>query len=492
MLFNSLIFILGFLPVVLAGFYTLLRRAGTRAAFFWLVAASLFFYGWWNPVYLLLLVALMLLNFFCARAIVLSGPGTGKSRAFLAAGVGCNLLILGYFKYADFMIATVNDVTGAQFALLHVVLPLAISFFTFQKIAFLADCYRGLVREDSLLNYMLFVGFFPQLIAGPIVHHQEIMPQFLKPGFRGADAAMMAAGVSLFAIGLFKKAVLADSAAISANIVYGAAEAGEAQLNLLDAWGGALAYSLQIYFDFSGYSDMAIGLALMFGVRLPENFRAPYQATGMIEFWRRWHITLSRFLRDYLYVPLGGNRCGRGRQAFNVIVTMLLGGLWHGANWTFVLWGLLHGAMIAVNHGLRHVAQRAGLARYHAGLPRIVQYGWRVLCVGATFALVTVLWVFFRAQTLGGALAMLEGLGNLESGLSRNLLNSVKHWTMLGGMTMAVLLLPNSMALIFPAPGARTKWTPSLLWAVWIAAIFLVGVMFMQSNLGEEFIYFDF
>lgn len=491
MLFNSLIFILGFLPVVLAGFYTLLRRAGTRAAFFWLVAASLFFYGWWNPVYLLLLVALMLLNFFCARAIVLSGPGTGKSRAFLAAGVGCNLLILGYFKYADFMIATVNDVTGAQFALLHVVLPLAISFFTFQKIAFLVDCYRGLVREDSLLNYMLFVGFFPQLIAGPIVHHQEIMPQFLKPGFRGADAAMMAAGISLFAIGLFKKAVLADSAAIPANIVYGAAEAGGA-LSLLDAWGGALAYSLQIYFDFSGYSDMAIGLALMFGVRLPENFCAPYQATGMIEFWRRWHITLSRFLRDYLYVPLGGNRCGRGRQAFNVVVTMLLGGLWHGANWTFVLWGLLHGVMIAVNHGLRYAAQRAGLAQYHAGLPRIARYGWRILCVGATFTLVTVLWVFFRAQTLGGALAMLEGLGNLESGLSRNLLGSVKYWGMLGGMTMAVLLLPNSMALIFPASGARVKWAPSLLWAVWIAAIFLIGVMFMQSNLGEEFIYFDF
>ncbi len=490
MLFNSLIFIFAFLPVVLAGFYALLRYSGAGAAFFWLVAGSLFFYGWWNPVYLILLVGLMLLNFIAAKGIVAAGPGTRAARVWLTGGIAADLLVLGYFKYTDFLIATVNNVAGTEFALLHIILPLAISFFTFQKIAFLVDCYRGLVREDNLLRFMLFVGFFPQLIAGPIVHYQEMMPQFLRPGFKGADAAMMAMGVSLFAIGLFKKAVLADSVAIPANAVYGAAEEAGAVLGFLDAWGGALAYSFQIYFDFSGYSDMAIGLALMFGVRLPDNFLSPYQATGLIEFWRRWHITLSRFLRDYLYVPLGGNRVGRVRQSFNVIVTMLLGGLWHGASWTFVLWGVMHGVFIAVNHALRFFAARSGLAALR--LPPVLRRGWRIFCIGMTFAVVTVLWVLFRAETLDGAWAMLQGMVNFESGMERKYMVSVKYWAILVVAGCVTMLLPNSMVLMFGDRKSWLRWRPSLAWGVFIAGIFLLGVMFMQSNLGEEFIYFDF
>ena len=490
MLFNSLIFIFAFLPVVLAGFYVLLNKAGTRAAFLWLVGGSLFFYGWWNPAYLILLAGLMLFNFIMGRAIVAAGPGTGRAKLWLVSGVSVDLLTLGYFKYTDFLIGTVNAVEGTYFPLLHILLQLAISFFTFQKIAFLVDCYRGHAREDNLLNFVLFTGFFPQLIAGPIVHYQEMMPQFLKAGYKGADAAMMAMGVSLFAMGLFKKAVLADSVAIPANTVYGAAEQAGAALSILDAWGGAFAYSFQIYFDFSGYSDMAIGLALMFGVRLPDNFLSPYQSTGLIEFWRRWHITLSRFLRDYLYVPLGGNRVGRVRQGFNVIVTMLLGGLWHGASWTFVLWGLMHGVFIAINHALRAAAERSGLDRLL--LPPVARGGWHILCMGATFVIVTVLWVLFRAETLAGAGAMLQGLVNFDSGLERRHMISGKYWAMLAVAGMITFCLPNSMALIFGDREKWLRWKPNMAWGVLVAVLFLLGVMFTQSNLGEEFIYFDF
>jgi len=488
MLFNSLAFIFCFLPVTLAGFYLTLSRFGVRASFGWLVLASLFFYGWWNPVYLFLLIGLMLANYFCARLIVDAGAKTRKGRWWLTLGVGLNLGTLCYFKYADFLIETTNAVAGAEFPLLHVVLPLAISFFTFQKIAFLVDCYRGIAREDSLLNYLLFVGFFPQLIAGPIVHHQEIMPQFLKPGFRGADARMMAMGLTLFAIGLFKKCVLADSAAIPANMVYRAAEIPGTVLETGDAWGGALAYSFQIYFDFSGYSDMAIGLALMFGVRLPDNFLSPYKATGLIDFWRRWHITLSRFLRDYLYFPLGGNRVGKPRQAFNVVVTMLLGGLWHGASWNFVLWGLLHGFFIAVNHGLRAIAVKTGLSQ----IPKWLHLPWRSLCVLVTFALITVLWVFFRAETMDGAMVVLSGLAGRGEGYTNIILGSVKYDVLVLTLGALVLFLPNSMQIIFAPKDSLTAWRPSIVWGLLTSALLVLGLLFMQSNMGEEFIYFDF
>ncbi len=486
MLFNSILFIFFFLPITLGGFYFALARVGRRAAFGWLVLASLVFYGWWNPAYLGMLVGLMLANFVVARAIVVAGPGTGASRRWLMLGVAANLGLLGYFKYTDFFIQTVNDLARTQFPLLHIMLPLAISFFTFQKIAFLVDCYRGIAREDSLLDYMLFVGFFPQLIAGPIVHHQEIMPQFRAPAYRGADAKMIAMGLTLFIIGLFKKCVLADCAAISANTVYDAAEHAGAALSMVDAWGGALAYSFQIYFDFSGYSDMAIGLALMFGVRLPDNFLSPYKSTGMIEFWRRWHITLSRFLRDYLYVPLGGNRCGKIRQGFNVVITMLLGGLWHGASWNFVLWGLLHGAMIAANHGLRNGARRFGLV-----CPAALRLVWSGICVAITFALVTVLWVFFRAETFAGAGRMLQAMAGQGKGFGPGLLDDTKNILWMGGMLAVVWGLPSSMSFIFGNRG-RLAWNPAWYYALLSGALAVIALLFMQSHLGKQFIYFDF
>lgn len=492
MLFNSFAFIFCFLPIVLSGFYLILPRYGARAGFGWLILSSLFFYGWWNPAYLILLIVLMLANFYTARMIVTAGPGSNKSRLWLASGITVNLAILAYFKYADFLTGTVNHLAGTEIPLLHTILPLAISFFTFQKIAFLVDCYRGIAREDSLLNYLLFVGFFPQLIAGPIVHHQEIMPQFLRPGFSGADARMMAMGLTLFSIGLFKKAVLADCAAIPANMAYNAAEISGAVIQMGDAWSGVLAYAFQIYFDFSGYSDMAIGLALLFGVRLPENFLSPYKATGMIDFWRRWHMTLSRFLRDYLYISLGGSRGGKARQTFNVVVTMLLGGLWHGASWNFVLWGGLHGIFIAINHALRAAAVRIGLAARYEGAPVFVKMPWRLVCITTTFILVSVLWVLFRAESLDGALVMLNGLAGRAEKTPEILLPGAKYSVLLAVLATITLLLPNSMSIMFGSLNAPTTWRPSFLWGILTSVLLVLGLLFMQTNLGEEFIYFDF
>ncbi len=493
MLFNSLIFMFAFLPVTLAGFAGLFHKFGARAALLWLTAASLFFYGWWNPAYLLLLGSSTIFNFWVGKKISASGPETPSAKRWLIPGIVINLAVLAFFKYADFFIGTVNSVAATEFPLLQIVLPLAISFVTFQKIAYLVDCYRGLAREDNFLNFAMFVTFFPQLIAGPIVHYREMMPQFKALTLPALKAAHMASGLTLFAMGLFKKCVLADTIAIHANSVYGAAESGQA-LALSDAWAGAFAYSFQIYFDFSGYSDMAIGLALMFGIYLPINFLSPYRATGFIEFWRRWHITLSRFLREYLYIPLGGNRCGKLRQAFNVTLTMLLGGLWHGASWTFVLWGGLHGLFIAANHGLR-------TALGSRALPTL-------LCIPVTFVLVTVLWVLFRAETLDGAQTLLHAMAGQNVDTPASLVTGWKNMLLFAIVAGIVFLLPNSMRYMnlqqrdtqvkdIPAGsllerGVLASYAPNLFNLLLSAGFLFCAWLFMQSNLGKTFIYFDF
>ena len=313
MLFSSLEFILGYLPVTLAVFYFARRVWGTRVALAWLTAASLFFYGWWNPAYLLLLVGSIGFNYIFR--LWLSRPGS--ARLLLALGIGANLGLLGYFKYAGFFVANFGAVSGNGPTVEGIVLPLAISFFTFQQIAYLIDAYRGQAGERNLLRYCMFVSFFPQLIAGPIVLHREMLPQLHSDRFGNLTARKLAVGGTIFILGLGKKVILADSLAGSADPIFDAA-AGGATLTLLEAWIGALAFTFQIYFDFSGYSDMAIGLAYMFGLRLPINFDSPYKAGSIIDFWRRWHMTLSRFLRDYLYIPLGGNRKGEGRRYINL------------------------------------------------------------------------------------------------------------------------------------------------------------------------------
>jgi alginate O-acetyltransferase complex protein AlgI len=397
MLFNSYVFIFCFLPIVLMG-YALLRGASDPFwPITWLVLASLFYYAWWRPEFLLLLLFSVTVNFAFGKLIIDGGLSLVQSRGVLAAGIIFNLCLLGFFKYAGFFVANVNHVVGTHWTVPDIILPIGISFITFQKIAFLVDAHRGLVRNFTLLNYAFFVTFFPQLIAGPITHHSEIMPQ-IGSAQRREFQADLAVGLSIFVVGLFKKVVVADSLAVYVDAGYAMVKAGH-PLDTASAWVTVLSYSFQLYYDFSGYSDMAVGLARMFGFRLPVNFYSPYKASSIIDFWRRWHITLSRFLRDYLYIPLGGNRRGPVRRYLNLGIVMVLGGLWHGANWTFVVWGGVHGLMLAVNHAWNAVP----LSRH----PRLKGAAARWIAILVTFMAVTLAWVPFRADTLTDAGAML-------------------------------------------------------------------------------------
>ena len=398
------------------GYYLAARLPDARAPVLWLVVASLFFYGWWNPAYLGLISASIVLNFLFGRWI-----GRSDTALPVTLGVLFNLGLLIFYKYTNFLIDNINAVTQADFHVRTIVLPLAISFFTFQQISYLVDTQKGYVKEHSFSNYCLFVTFFPQLIAGPIVHHSEMLPQFADDDRRKAIYRNLAIGLSIFAVGLFKKVVIADHMALHASPVFAAADAGES-VDLLTAWSGVLAYTLQIYFDFSGYSDMAIGLARLFGIQLPLNFDSPYKAASIIDFWRRWHMTLSRFLRDYIYIPLGGNRKGPTRRYVNLMTVMLVGGMWHGAGWNFLIWGMLHGGYLAINHGWNHIKGRLLPARVLESMP------YHLVALLITFIAVMIAWVFFRAETNAGA------------------------WLLLANMTdLSVVVLPNSLAAVVSA-----------------------------------------
>lgn len=392
MLFNSYEYLCYFLPAALAGYFALARRPVW--AVIWLVAASLFFYAWWKPSDLPLICVSILGNFVLGRALQ-KAPAT--NRWLLPLAVGANLAALAVFKYTDFALQTFAQASGRPAPLLHIALPLGISFFTFTQIAFLVDCRRGKASEPSLVQYGLFVSFFPHLLSGPILHHSEMMPQFASPSNKRPHSGNLAAGLFLLCIGLVKKVLIADTLAPLADAGF----ASVAQQTAPGAWLAVLAYTLQIYFDFSGYIDMALGSALMFNIRLPINFDSPYRALDLRDFWRRWHITLSRFLREYLYIPLGGNRRGEARTLANLLVTFALGGLWHGAAWTFVVWGVLHGMGLVT---LR-LWRRTGIE-----LPDGL--AWAI-----TFLFVMCTWVFFRAASLTDALALLRAMAGL-SGVS--------------------------------------------------------------------------
>jgi D-alanyl-lipoteichoic acid acyltransferase DltB (MBOAT superfamily) len=352
----------------------------------------------------LLIVGSIVGNFGIARAMV-SKSGTTTGKWFLALGIAANLGVLGYFKYADFFVETANTAFGGSMSVPTIFLPLAISFFTFQQIAFLVDVHRREIEPPPALEYGLFVSFFPQLIAGPIVLLREVLPQFRQIGSASAIAANLSVGATFFAIGLIKKVIIADGMAAYANLVFNGATAGMAP-TFFEAWFGTVAFGFQIYFDFSGYSDMAIGLARMFGIRLPFNFHSPYKATSIIDFWRCWHITLSRFLRNYLYVPLGGNRRGRHRRYLNIMVVMLLGGLWHGAGWTFVLWGGLHGLYLLVNHAWRAWRPKSN----NPSVSEARRLALRVL----TFTAVSFAWVPFRAVDMEATIKVWHAMFALD------------------------------------------------------------------------------
>ncbi|MEL6911965.1 MAG: MBOAT family O-acyltransferase, partial [Cyanobacteria bacterium J06598_4] len=362
MLFNSFEFIFLFLPITLILFFYIGRKDENikhQLPIIWLIIASLIFYGRWKPLNLPLIILSIGVNYYLGYWLsnILERPRIKK--AVFAFGIAFNLGLICYFKYSNFLLGNINHLIGSNFTLPSVVIPLAISFFTFQQIAYLVDAYRGETKEYDLRKYMLFVCFFPQLIAGPIVHHREVLPQFEKASIYKFSQTALSIGLTVFIAGLFKKVIFADRIAEYSNLAFAAASQG-INLTFSESWVGALGYSLQLYFDFSGYSDMAIGAAYMFGIRLPLNFNSPYKAISIVDFWRRWHITLSHFLRDYLYIPLGGSRRGEFRRYFNLLLTMILGGLWHGAGWTFIFWGGLHGSYLVVNHLYRTVRLNLG------------------------------------------------------------------------------------------------------------------------------------
>jgi alginate O-acetyltransferase complex protein AlgI len=410
MLFNSLEFILALVPITLLGFYLLGQRGHPRAAVGWVVLASLFFYGYWDPGEhaltdpwrwwpLALICSSVVINYLIGEQLL-----AHRSKALLLTGVALNLASIGVFKYAGFF---ANSIAQLSVDLSYILLPLGISFFTFQQIAYLVDAFRREVPREGFVNYALFVTFFPQLIAGPIVHHSEVLPQFARRETYRPNLDNLSLGISVFVMGLAKKVILADGIALYATPVFAAAQAG-ADPTLFEAWGGALAYTFQLYFDFSGYSDMAIGLGLMFNIRIPINFNSPYKAVNIIDFWRRWHITLSRFLRDYLYIPLGGSRLGPSRRYTNLLITMLLGGLWHGAGWTFIIWGGLHGLYLVINHAWHALRLRLG-----HDLSRSTFLG-RVAARTITFLAVVVGWVYFRAEDFDAANRILGGMIGLN------------------------------------------------------------------------------
>ncbi len=464
MLFNSYEFIFLFFPLTLILFFVIGRRSH-RGAAAWLTAASVFFYGWWNPAYVGLLLASIAFNYYFGTAIgqAVSGGMPRRAKAHLVLAIVANLTLLAYYKYANFFVANLNEALGSHLQIATVMLPLGISFFTFTQIAFLVDTYKDGVREYRFVHYALFVTYFPHLIAGPVLHHKEMMPQFGHPSTYRPHLENLAVGLTIFTLGLFKKVVLADGIAPHANDAFGMAVDGE-PLSLFVAWGGALAYTLQLYFDFSGYSDMAIGLSRCFGIQLPLNFFSPYKAVNISDFWRRWHMTLSRFLRDYLYIALGGNRRGPGRRYLNLFTTMLLGGLWHGAGWTYVAWGALHGLYLVVNHGWQRL--RGSLGQDISRSTFVGRASGRAL----TLLCVIVGWVFFRSPTFESALQMLKGMAGLNGVALPAIVGSA------GGALGDALL---GMGITFDLGGARNFFEMY----AWIIALF--GIALFAPNTSE-------
>ena len=535
MLFNSYEFIFAFLPITLLGFYVLGSKR-RDLALLWLTVASLFFYAWWRPINVLLIAPSILINLGLARLLErsrITKPAFGL--AILVAGIVFNLCFLGYFKYTMFLRGTINDVLGTDLVLTHIILPLGISFITFQKIAFLIDVRAGRVTSFTLRDYALFVLFFPQLIAGPIVHYREMMPQFraITTQFNSEDAAV---GLTLFFMGLAKKLLLADPMAAIVSPLYARSALGGG-LGLIDAWIAALGFTLQIYFDFAGYSEMALGLARFFGIKLPVNFNSPLKATSIIEFWQRWHVSLTRFLTAYIFTPLSlpltRARVASGKRNMTpasfvsvlmmpTMLTMLVSGVWHGAGYTYIVWGLMHGALISINHAWRLIRPRIWPAsKNHAFLLSVTSFIM-------TFTSVVIAMVMFRAPTVTAAASiwgdMLGGHGvTLPDGVLARL-GPIADWLHAfgvhaggtGGATMLdailrialllviVLCLPNSLEILAryePALGVKpatkqswllrqSQWSGSASWALGMATVAATGIL----SLGQlsEFLYWQF
>jgi alginate O-acetyltransferase complex protein AlgI len=478
MLFNSYPFIFVFLPVVLFGYFAAGRR-GVQAPVVWLALASLVFYSFSNWQFVALLLASIGFNYLIGWLLISHRLRAGPRLAVLSTGVAGDLVALGIFKYAGFLVANFNAVFSTSLAV-NILLPVGISFYTFTQIAFLVDAYRGKVGHYALPHYALFVTYFPHLIAGPILHHRDMIPQFESSDSKRPSPHLILCGLIIFGIGLFKKTGLADGIQPLVALAF-----NQAAPSFDQAWIGALAYTFQLYFDFSGYSDMAIGISLMFGIFLPLNFNSPYKAASIIDFWRRWHMSLSQFLRDYLYISLGGNRHGSLLRYVNLMITMLLGGLWHGAAWTFVAWGALHGVYLCINHAW---------INYGPPIPPLLARPARIVAFLLTFLAVVIAWVFFRADSLTSALFVLSKMADPARIV-------FGHTEMIQGALIAIYaaiawFAPNTQAIMgydhknrrvgenFAAWRAR----PLLLYGGALA--FAFGILGIQQH--SEFIYFRF
>lgn len=485
MLFNSYEFMFLFLPITLIVYFLLNRWISSVAGRLWLAAASLFFYSWWNPIYLPLILSSIVVNYLFGSALVQHRSHWRISqKGILTLGVCFNVGLLGYFKYTDFFISNINTAFSTGFPLPHIILPLGISFFTFTQIAYLVDAYRGHAKEYSVLNYVLFVSFFPHLLAGPILHHSQMMPQFQSSENKRVNEENLARGLFLFVIGLFKKVIIADTLAVWANYGFDTASS----LTLVEAWVTSLSYTFQLYFDFSGYTDMAIGAALMFNIRLPINFDSPYKSLGIQEFWRRWHITLGHFLRDYIYIPLGGNRGGEFGTYRNLMLTFLIGGLWHGAGWTFVFWGFLHGFAQVIQRAWRKLGLHMN----------------RILAWFITFNFVNIAWVFFRAKSWGDALKVLEGMVGMNglvlpialSGPLQNLQTWGVQFNNLqvgGDVKQALMVIAISFILCLGFRNSiemEKTFRPNMLTALIIVLMAVISIL--QMTHVSEFLYFNF
>jgi alginate O-acetyltransferase complex protein AlgI len=544
MLFNSAEFLFAFLPAAVLGFY-LLGRFSRMSAIRWLIVVSLAFYGWWRPLNVLIISPSIIINFALASVLLRLNQNKNSrraSKAVLILGVLFNVLFLGIFKYTDFVAGTINDVFGTNLILRHIVLPLGISFITFQKIAFLIDVQAGRVKSFTFQDYCTFVLFFPQLIAGPIVHYREMMPQFQTAPCR-FDRENVAVGLTLLLFGLFKKVVLADKMAPLVAPIYEHAASG-AHISFVIAWMAAIGFTLQIYFDFSGYTDMALGLARFFGIKLPPNFNSPLRASSIIDFWLRWHMTLTRFLTAYLYNPLvlslTRRRLAKGRPGFGgrnttasafisllmvpTVLTMCISGLWHGAGYGFVVWGLLNGLYIAINHGWRLAAARLWSDR--RSYDRFMKPTGQLV----TFITVSATMIFFRAPTIKSAVDLVNGIVGLNGlGLPQDLLGrlgplmrvfnhigvvgeawnshdfiSTGEWICL--LLFIALALPNTLQILSryePALGVKSlstrrtigkirfwEWAPSVAWAVAMSAIGAIAIISMGGP--SEFLYWQF
>lgn len=500
MLFNSPQFIFIFLPIALTGCF-LTSKWNHRLGMIWLIAASIFFIGYTDIQYLFLIIISIIFNYYLSLLIVNPRANISLSRWLLTLGIVINLGILAYFKYADFFLDNLNAIAGSNFVLTNVIIPLGISFFTFEQISYLVDAYQGKLQKNTWLSYCFFISFFPYFSSGPIVKQREIVSQLEEKTLFHFNLENLAVGLTIFSIGLFKKIVLADNLINYITLIFASAEAS-INLSLIEVWSGVIAFGFQLYFDFSGYSDMAIGIGRMFGVILPLNFYSPYKSLNIINFWRTWHMSLSRFLKDYLYIPLGGNRLGKARQHFNLIITMLLGGLWHGASWNFVIWGGLHGLYLVINHSWHNWLKSKGDKLY------FTQFFWRLFAWILTLMAVTFAWVFFRSETLNGACYLLGSMLGVNATFAPMEFKSDYLW-FLGYIVMSAIIiftLPNTSELMtkykpnlttdkLPASTILAKtltWKPNLSYQLFLGIMWFAILLKLFSAGTSQFIYLQF